>query len=154
MDFCSCLSPSSVRLRDPAHSKKKVLETLADVLAASTGIKPQTVFEHLLEREKLGSTGLGKGVAVPHCRIQGVARPVAGLLGTRSGVDYDAPDGAPVSLFFALLAPEEATDEHLQLLSELAKKLSDPERIKRLNQARDAAQVISVLRERAPSHAA
>ncbi len=154
MDFCSCLSPASVRLDDPAHSKKKVLETLAGVFAAGTGLDSQTVFEHLLEREKLGSTGLGKGVAVPHCRIADVTQPLAGLLRTESGVEYDAPDGAPVSLFFALLAPEEAADEHLQLLSELAEKLSDPERIKRLHQARDTAQVIAALRERAPSHAA
>ncbi len=154
MDFCSCLSPASVHLDDPAHSKKKVLETLADALAAESGLKPQTVFEHLLEREKLGSTGLGKGVAVPHCRVAGVTRPLAGLLRTRSGVDYDAPDGVPVSLFFALLAPEEATDEHLQLLAELAGKLSEPERIKRLHRAQDAVQIIAALRERAPSHAA
>ncbi len=152
MDFCACLSPAAVRLADPAHNKKKVLETLAGVFAAHSGLDPQTVFACLREREKLGSTALGKGVAVPHCRVAGIAQPLACLLRTATAVDYDAPDGAPVSLFFALLVPEDAADEHLQLLAELARKLDDPVRIRRLSKASDAAQVVAALQKSA--HAA
>ena len=147
MSFCSYLSPALIRLEDPAHSKKKVLETLADLFAANNTLKAQTVFEQLLEREKLGSTGLGKGIAVPHCRIADLDEPLACLLRTKTGVDYDAPDGTPVSLFFALLVPESATDEHLQLLSDLAHRLSDPTCVKRLAQATDAKQVVAVLQQ-------
>ncbi len=153
MDFCSCLSPSSVRLADPAHSKKKVLETLAGMLAQRSGLDLQTVFECLLEREKLGSTGLGKGIAVPHCRIADITRPLTCLLRTETGVDYDAPDGAPVSLFFALLVPADANDEHLQLLADLARKLDNPARVKRLLLATDAEQIIAALQQQAPSAA-
>ncbi len=154
MDFCSFLSHDSIRLTDHLHSKKKVLEELADMLTAAGGPSTQAIFDSLLEREKIGSTALGKGVAIPHCRITGSSRPLVCLLRTETGVDYDAPDGMPVSLFFALLVPENADDEHLQLLGDLAHKLDDPACIKRLMQASGAAQIIAALEKQSPPHAA
>ena len=151
MDFCSCLSPDMIRLSDPAHSKKKILETLAEQFASHSGLDRQLIFELLLEREKLGTTGLGKGIAVPHCRIGGIQRPLACLLRTQSGVDYDAADGVPVSLFFALLVPEDATEEHLQLLGDLAHRLNNNESVERLNRATDTTQIINVLRAPPPA---
>ena len=145
MDFCSYLSADAVRLGASAHSKKKVLETLAGMLAAHCDLHAQALLRQLLEREKLGSTGLGGGIAVPHCRVAGLSRPLACVLRTGSGVDYDAPDDEPVSLFFALLVPEDADDEHLQLLGDLARRLNDPERVKRLECAADADEIIAVL---------
>ena len=147
MDFCSCLSPASIDLASPAQSKKKILETLAEILSTQINLPAQTIFQHLLEREKLGSTALGKGIAVPHCRIPDIDHPIACLLRTQTDVDYDAPDNAPVSLFFALLVPEEANDEHLKLLGELARKLNNPERITRLKKAPTATKIIKILQE-------
>ena len=147
MDFCSCLSPDAVRLGDPADSRKKVLETLAGLLAAQSTLDAQTVFKCLLDREKLGSTALGRGVAVPHCRIAGLTQPLGCLVRTRTAVDYDAPDGKPVSLFFALLVPENADAEHLQLLGDLARRLENPTRIRHLNEARDITRVLAVLQK-------
>ena len=151
MDFCSYLSPTTVRLDNQAYNKKKVLETIADLFAAQSRLDARTVFEYLLEREKLGSTALGKGVAVPHCRIADIARPLACLLRTGTAIDYEAPDGKPVSLFFALLVPEDAEDEHLQLLGNLARRLEDPTCIQCLNKARNTTQILAALRE--PAHA-
>ena len=99
-------------------SKKRLLEALGEMLATSIpSLTPEAVFERLLERERLGSTGLGHGIALPHARMREVKQAVGAFAQLENGVDFDAIDDQPVDLAFALLVPEEATVSPLQLLS-------------------------------------
>lgn len=126
-------------------SKKRLLEALAQLLASERpGLSPDTVFERLLERERLGSTGLGHGIALPHARVREVKEALGAFVTTAEGVDYDAMDGEPVDLAFALLVPEDATEEHLQLLAQLAGLFSDPKVRKRLRDADSAAAILRI----------
>src|SRR5690606_25849683 len=100
----------------PGGSKKAVLEEIAKVIGQQVpDLDRQTVYESLIAREKLGSTGFGNGIAIPHCRLKGCPSPISALLHLNHPVDFDAIDGAPVDLLFVLLVPEAATDEHLEL---------------------------------------
>jgi PTS system nitrogen regulatory IIA component len=129
-------------------SKKRLLEALARLLASGPpSLNPDTVFERLLERERLGSTGLGHGIALPHARIKDVSEAVGAFVSTTGGVDYDAMDGEPVDLAFALLVPEKATEEHLQMLAQLASLFNDPRMRKRLREAESADAVLRVFSE-------
>ncbi len=105
----------------------------------------ETVFERLLERERLGSTGLGHGIALPHARLKDVSEVLGAFVQTAQGVDYDAADGEPVDLAFALLVPEAAHEEHLHLLAHLASLFSDARVRARLREARSAAELLQVL---------
>ncbi len=119
------LKESRISLDDSVASKKKALERLAELLAEA-GKPPAAaqIYEKLLERERLGSTGMSHGVAIPHARIAGLKQPRGAFLRLEHGVDFDALDGKPVDLLLGLLVPEEATDEHLALLAELASLFS------------------------------
>jgi PTS system nitrogen regulatory IIA component len=126
-------------------SKKRLLEALARLLASEhPGLNPDIVFERLLERERLGSTGLGHGIALPHARVKEVKEALGAFVSSVKGVDYDAMDGEPVDLAFALLVPESATEEHLQLLAKLAGLFSDPRVRKRLRDADSADGILRV----------
>lgn len=117
-----------VRAAAEVTSKKRLIEQVADLLAtalpADTGAA--AVFDRLVERERLGSTGLGQGVALPHARVSGISRPVGAFVQVRGPVPFDAADDRPVDLAFGLLVPDEATDEALALLAHLAGMFSDP----------------------------
>ena len=120
------LAPECVRCGVPAGSRKRTLQMLGEILAvAEPGISAQAVFDRLVARERLGSTGLGEGCAVPHARVPGLDHTLAAFLRLRRGVDFDAPDQGPVDLVFGLLVPDESTDEHLQVLAAIAQVLSD-----------------------------
>ena len=120
------LAPECVRNGVPAGSRKRTLQVLGEVLAgAEPEISAQAVFDRLVARERLGSTGLGEGCAVPHARVPGLGHALAAFLRLRRGVDFDAPDHEPVDLVFGLLVPDESTDEHLQVLAAIARLLSD-----------------------------
>ena len=120
------LSEDRIVCASPAGSKKRILESAAKLLAhASPNVDEQRIFEKLLERERLGSTGFGHGVALPHARIAGINSAYGCFIRLEKAVDFDAIDEAPVDLVFALLAPEEATDEHLRILSALAALFGD-----------------------------
>ena len=120
------LAPERVCCSVPAGSRKRTLQVLGEVLAgADPEISAQAVFDRLVARERLGSTGLGEGCAVPHARVPGLGRTLAAFLRLRRGVDFDAPDRGPVDLVFGLLVPDESTDEHLQVLAAIARILSD-----------------------------
>jgi PTS system nitrogen regulatory IIA component len=124
-------------------SKKRVLEQLGELLASGApGLDTDTVFEHLLERERLGSTGLGHGIALPHARAAQVDHAVGAFLQLREGVDFDAMDDQPVDLAFGLLVPQNATEEHLQLLAGLASMFSDPALCTQLRAADSAEQLL------------
>ena len=121
MKLSDILSPDCVRLDLDATSKKRVLESASELLAGTDeNLSPRAVFDCLIAREKLGSTGLGHGVAIPHGRLAGLDKTIGVFIKVPKGVDFDAPDSEPVDLVFALLVPEESTEEHLQVLSNLA----------------------------------
>ena len=126
MSLLATLLPASHVLLDvEAADKRRLLDQAAGLLEGQTGIGRDLIFDSLLARERLGSTGLGQGIAIPHGRIKGLTNAVGAFLRTRAAVAFDAPDGAPVRLVFVLLVPEKSTDLHLQILSELAQMLSD-----------------------------
>src|ERR1700750_2374903 len=106
-------------------SKKRVFEQVGLLFENNNNISRNQVFDSLFAREKLGSTGLGQGIAIPHGRIKGLKDAVGAMIRMRESIPFDAPDGQPVNLIFVLLVPERATDLHLQILSELAQMFSD-----------------------------
>lgn len=121
MQIADILTADRVLLDVDAGSKKRVLEILSEILAgAESTLSARDVFDRILARERLGSTGLGHGVGLPHGRIPHLDRTIGAFLKVRDGVDFDAPDGQPVDLVFGLVVPEECTEEHLQILSQLA----------------------------------
>lgn len=120
------LAPECVRSGVPAASKKRTLETLGEIFAnADPGLSARVVFNRLVARERLGSTGLGEGCALPHARIPGLGCALAAFLRLEKGVDFDSPDREPVDLVAGLLVPEESTDEHLEILAAIARTLSN-----------------------------
>jgi PTS system nitrogen regulatory IIA component len=126
MNLISRLLPvSNVLLDLPASSKKRVFEQAGLLFENNQGIARATVFDSLFARERLGSTALGQGVAIPHGRIKGLKEAVAAFIRLAEPVPFDAPDGRPVRLLIFLLVPEQATQQHLDILSELAQMLSD-----------------------------
>lgn len=115
------LTPGRSQVNVPGGSKKRVLEYIAHLIATDLPeIDEDVLFESLVAREKLGSTGFGNGIAIPHCRLIGRTAPVSAILHLKTAVDFDAIDGEPVDLLFVLLVPEQATDEHLELLRQIA----------------------------------
>jgi nitrogen PTS system EIIA component len=106
-------------------SKKRVFERAGILFENQLQIARSLVFDSLFARERLGSTGLGQGVAIPHGRVKGLRDAVGAFFKTKNPIAFDAPDGLPVNLIFILLVPERATDLHLQLLGELAQMFSD-----------------------------
>ena len=126
MNLISKILPvENVMLDAESSSKKRVFERVGILFENSRQIARSQVFDSLFAREKLGSTGLGQGVAIPHGRIKGLRDAIAAFVKTQAPIPFDAPDGQPVNLIFVLLVPERATDLHLQLLGELAQMFSD-----------------------------
>lgn len=123
-----------------ASSKKRAIEIVAGVLSNSPE-QTEIAFGSLLGRERLGSTGLGNGVAIPHGRIKGIDTPVGAFMRVPDGVDFDASDGLPVDLIFALLVPADCTEEHLQILAAVAGKFSDDKFVNAVRAAADDAAV-------------
>lgn len=132
----SILTPGRSLVNVPGGSKKRVLEQIAKVIAQDLpDHDSQAIFESLIAREKLGSTGFGNGIAIPHCRMAGCNTPLSAVLRLETPVDFDAIDGAPVDLLFVLLVPQAATDEHLELLRQIASMLDREDVRERLRQA-------------------
>lgn len=119
------LTGEQVLLDLDASSKKRVFEQAAILFEGRLGLARSLIFDSLFAREKLGSTGLGQGVAIPHGRIKGLKQAAGAFVRLAQPVPFDSPDGRPVSLLFVLLVPEQATEEHLQILSELAQRFSE-----------------------------
>ncbi|MDU9389732.1 PTS IIA-like nitrogen regulatory protein PtsN [Pseudomonas sp. zfem002] len=120
----SILTPGRSLVNVPGGSKKRVLEQIANLIGQEVPeLDTQDVFKSLIDREKLGSTGFGNGIAIPHCRLKGCNSPISALLHLDAPIDFDAIDGAPVDLLFVLLVPEAATDAHLELLRQIASML-------------------------------
>lgn len=138
------LPPGNVVVNLEASSKKRVFEQAGLLFENNQGIARSTVFDSLFARERLGSTGLGQGIAIPHGRIKGLKEAVGGFFRLSAPVQFDAPDGKPVNLLFVLLVPEQANEHHLQLLSELAQMFSDPGFRDELVRAEDAEEIHSL----------
>lgn len=139
------LNPERIDCQVQASSKKRVLEEMGRLLATvSPDLTREKVFDQLIERERLGSTGLGYGVALPHARMKGLDQACGALIRLEKGVDYDAIDGAPVDLIFGLLVPHDATQEHLQLLATLASLFSNEAFRDRLRQAKNIHEVVAL----------
>ena len=133
------LPPSNIVLDLEVSSKKRMFEQAGLIFENNQGVARSLVFDSLFARERLGSTGLGQGVAIPHGRIKGLREAVAAFVRLSTAVPFDAPDGKPVKLLFVLLVPEQATEQHLQILSELAQMFSDPDLRERLIETKEAS---------------
>ena len=126
MNLVSRLLPlNHVLLGLDVSSKKRLFEQVGLLFENTRQVPRARVFDSLFDREKLGSTGLGFGVAIPHGRVKTIKEPVCAFVRTATPIPFEAPDGQPVSLVFAMLVPEHATEAHLELLSELAQMFSD-----------------------------
>lgn len=147
------LVPSNILVALDASSKKRVFEQAGLLFENQQQIARSQVFDSLFAREKLGSTGLGQGVAIPHGRIKGLKEAIGAFVRLSSPVNFDAPDGKPVSLLFILLVPEQATEHHLQILSELAQMFSDKSFRDSLSSAPDADAIYALFSKWEP-HAA
>lgn len=124
MNIANFLTPERTTCNADAVSKKRVLEFIADFISDQFDfIEADPLYHHLLERERLGSTGIGKGVAVPHCRLSGCTEITGALIKLETPVDFDSIDNSPVDLIFALVVPEEQDEEHLQTLAAIAELL-------------------------------
>ncbi len=122
----SLLSLPNVALDVDVRDKREVLDCAARVFENNQGFSAARVFECLMAREQLGSTGLGKGVAVPHGRLRGLKRAAAAIIRVKEPIEFDSPDGQPVRLLVVLLVPDHAPQQYLEILSELAQMLSEP----------------------------
>ena len=128
-----------------ADSKQAILEQLAERFAGVYGLDPVIVLERIEEREKLGSTGFGRGVAIPHARIADLGRPVAAVLRLSTPVAFDAADGMPVDLVFGLLSPEQAGAAHLHALAAISRLMRDERMHAALSEAPDAEALYGLL---------
>ena len=142
MNLVANLLPlANVSVDIEVSSKKRLFEHLALLFENNHAVARSVVFESLFARERLGSTGLGQGVAIPHGRIKGLKDAIGAFVRLSAPVPFDAPDGKPVMLVFALLVPEQATETHLQILSELAQMFSDRVLRESMSSAVDAAEL-------------
>lgn len=154
MELTYILESGSVRAGLKAASKKRLLQELADVAETVHGLKSSSVFDAVQERESLGPTGMGGGVAIPHARLQTLDR-VVGLFATLAKpIDFDAVDQQPVDLVFMLLAPKEAGAEHLRALARVSRTLRNPEVCAKLRSTNDTSALYAILTETEASRAA
>ncbi len=152
MSLADILDPSRVTVTLEASDKERTLEVLAGLLASSPGLPdPPTIARALAEREARGTTAVGRGVAIPHGRLDGVHASIGALAVSPSGVDFDSTDGEPVFLFFSFLTPRSgghhAAAEHLRTLARVARPLRDDRTRSRLRDARTPKEVLALLRD-------
>ncbi len=154
MNLIAKLLPvSNILLDADLTSKKRIFEQAGLLLENNESISRNLIFDSLFAREKLGSTGLGQAVAIPHGRIKGLKAATGAMIRVQSAVPFDAPDGQNVKLIFLLLVPERATDEHLQILSELAQMFCDKPFRERLLGAATPAQLQQLITQWEPNAA-
>lgn len=154
MDIGDLLARDAIVLRGGASSKRQALFVVAETAAAALGLEAERVMEALLEREALGATGLGSGVAVPHARIEGLDRVWGVFVRLDTPVAYGAVDDRPVDLMLALFAPPTGGAEHLRALAAVSRSLRAPELREQLRQARTVDAVRALFVREAPANAA
>lgn len=145
MDLTDLTANEAVFPQLRASSKKSLLQELAQKMAELVESDHRELFAALLERERLGSTGMGRGVAIPHCRMPNVTKLVGGFAQLEQPIDFEAVDGEPVDLVYVLIAPENAGSDHLKALARISRALRDQTMCQKLRGARDAAAIYSLL---------
>ena len=155
MNLGDLMTAGAVSIALKASTKKQALEELAVGAAPLAGIDSKELFNSLLQRERLGSTGLGRGIAVPHVHVRGLDRIVCHFARLAKPVEFDAPDNQPVDLLFLLLSPEYASGDHLKALARISRLVRDTATMERLRAAKDVDSLRDVLLPRiAAPHAA
>jgi PTS system nitrogen regulatory IIA component len=147
MDLAELIAPEAVYPSLKAKTKKQALQDVAQRAAVLTGLDAREIFDTLMQRERLGSTGVGRGIAIPHGRMAGLTRIVSVFARLDEPIDFEALDNEPVDLIFLLLAPEHAGADHLKALARISRLLREPSTIERLRSSRDRAALYSVLTE-------
>lgn len=147
MKIVDVLDRASILMDLKSRDKVSILKELAVPAAHITGIDPDALVRVLMERERLGSTGIGGGIGIPHGKLKNIEQSVLGFGLSRSGVDFDAIDGRPTHLFFLLITPDHATDLHLKLLARISRLLKKEPLKQMLMQARHADEVITIISE-------
>lgn len=145
MTISALLSPQSIFLETEITSKKKLLELIANVAADRSQLPEATIYNNLLNRERLGSTGLGQGFAVPHARMNDLDKTIGFFFRLKEAVNFEAPDNQPVDLVFTIIIPEEATEEHLLILSTLARIFSQPEVCDAIRKAGSREEIAAII---------
>ena len=146
MELESLLPLSRVVPDMEISSKKRALQSLSQLLSENdTGLDEDDIFDSFLARERLGSTGLGKGVAIPHGRMASAKEAHAAIIKLDKGIAYDSPDEAPVDLLIGLVVPEESTEEHLQILACLAEILGEEKSLEQLRKADSGEEIYRVI---------
>ncbi len=154
MDLCDLLASDGIIASLKATSKKHALQELATIAAARTGLDQREIFNTLLQRERLGSTGLGHGIAVPHVKLAGMRNILCLFARLDEAIDYESHDGEPVDLLFLLLAPDHASGDHLKALASISRVVREPSVLDALRNATDGAALRVALTRPIPSHAA
>jgi PTS system nitrogen regulatory IIA component len=147
MDLADLITPEAIYPSLKAKTKKQALQELAQRAAALTGVDAREIFDTLLQREHLGSTGIGRGIAIPHGRVAALRNIVSVFARLEEPIDFDALDSEPVDLIFLLLAPEHAGADHLKALARISRLLREPSSIEKLRASKDRAALYSVLTE-------
>ena len=146
MQIAQFISPERVVRQSKVTSKKRALEEVSGLIASGQPNLVETeIFDCLLSRERLGSTGIGHGVAIPHGRLKSITHPIGAFAALENGVDFDAMDGEPVDLICALVVPIESTEEHLQILASLATLFSDGRIRESMRRAASAEELFTLL---------
>ena len=154
MDLSDLIEVTAIMPALKANSKKQLLQMLSEKAAATTGIPEREIFDTILQRERLGSTGVGNGIAIPHGKLAGVKRITGVFARLDQPVDFEALDDQPVDLVFLLLAPEGAGADHLKALSRIARVLRDADTVAKIRGTKDAAAIHTFLASTPASHAA
>jgi nitrogen PTS system EIIA component len=154
MDIGDVIAREAVIPSLKSKTKKQALQDLSQKAAELTGVASQVIFEALLQRERLGSTGVGRGIAIPHCRLPSITRIVGVCARLPTPIEFDSADGEAVDLIFLLLAPEHAGADHLKALARISRLVREPKVVEKLRRSNDKAAIYSILTEPVTSHAA
>ncbi|PSM16615.1 MULTISPECIES: PTS IIA-like nitrogen regulatory protein PtsN [Nitratireductor] len=154
MDLSDLIEVPAVLPALKANSKKQVLQLLAEKASAITGLSEREIFDTILQRERLGSTGVGNGIAIPHGKLPGVDAITGVFARLETPVDFEALDDQPVDLVFLLIAPEGAGADHLKALSRIARVLRDSDTVAKIRGTKDATAIHTFLASKPASHAA
>lgn len=154
MDLTDLIGREDIFVPFKASCKKQVLQDLASIAAEKTGISEREIFQTLLEREKLGSTGVGNGIAIPHGKLSKLDKITGFVAFLENPIDFDAMDDQPVDIVFLLLAPDMAGADHLKALSRIARVLREPDMLEKLRNSGDAETIHELLSLAQTSHAA
>ena len=146
MTISALLSPQRIFLDTEISSKKKLLELIANIVADQTQLAEPLIYSNLLNRERLGSTGLGHGFAVPHARVENLDKTIGCLFRLKEPVNFEAPDNQPVDLVFTIIIPQEATEEHLLILSSIARIFSQTDVCEAIRSATSRDEIAQIIK--------